>query len=143
MELKRFLNSVFARDTETSLSRREALAGLGLVGAVLATPTLIASRPAEAKPLDKAAEAESSKAHSEPHEKADQTQVAEAHEAELNADVSDATELSSRRHWRRHHWGWRRRHRGWRRRHWGWRRRHWGWRRRHWGWRRRHWRRYW
>lgn len=129
MELKRFLNSVFARETETSLSRREALAGLGLVGAVLATPTLIASRPAEAKPLDKAAEAESSKAHSEPNDEA-KRQVAEAQ------DVSDATELTSRRHWHHHH--------HWHRRHWGWRRRHWGWRRRHWGWRRRHWhRRYW
>jgi len=128
MELKRFLNSVFARETETSLSRREALAGLGLFGAVLATPTLIASRPAEAKPLDKAAEAESSKAHSEPNDEA-KRQVAEAQ------DVSDATELTSRRHWHHHH--------HWHRRHWGWRRRHWGWRRRHWGWRR-HWhRRYW
>jgi hypothetical protein len=141
MELKRFLNSVFARETETSLSRREALAGLGLVGAVLAAPTLIASRPAEAKPLDKAAEAESSRARPEPRDEAE-AQVAEAHEAELNPDASDATDLSSRRHWRwrRRHW---RRHWGWRRRHWGWRRRHWGWRRRHWGWRRRHWRRYW
>src|SRR3954447_3959715 len=52
MELKRFLNGVFGRETGTSLSRRDALAGLGLAGALLAAPSLIAPRIAEAKPLD-------------------------------------------------------------------------------------------
>ena len=138
MELKGFLNSVFAREKETSLSRREALAGLSLFGALLAAPNLIASGPAEAKPLDKPAEPRDSSRASDAKESEGQAHVAEARDADV-----DVTDLSSRRHWHRRHWGWRRRHWGWRRRHWGWRRRHWGWRRRHWGWRHRRWRRYW
>ena len=58
MELaKGFLKSIFEREDQTSLSRRDALAGLGLVGVLLAAPKLLASTSAEAKALDKAAEA--------------------------------------------------------------------------------------
>ena len=121
MELKGFLNSIFTRENETSLSRREALAGLSLVGALIAAPTVIASRPAEAKSLDKAAEAASSKAAPETKDKPGEAQVAEA--SKPNADPIDATDLSARRHWRRRHWGWRRRHWGWRHRRRWWRRR--------------------
>ena len=65
MELaKGFLKSIFEREGEAaSLSRRDALAGLGLVGALLAAPKLLASTPAEAKPLDKAAKASSVPRH--------------------------------------------------------------------------------
>ena len=57
MELaKGFLRSIFEREDQTSLSRRDALAGLGLVGVLLAAPKLLASTSAEAKALDKHAE---------------------------------------------------------------------------------------
>ena len=58
MELaKGFLRSIFEREDQTSLSRRDALAGLGLVGVLLAAPKLLASTPAEAKALDTPANA--------------------------------------------------------------------------------------
>jgi hypothetical protein len=124
MELaKGFLRRVFGRDDDAVLSRRDALAGLGLAGLLLAAPKP-GSGAAEARPLDTPAEATASPAP----ERAVETHVAEE---------SDATDLSSRHYWRRRRRYWRRRWR-WRRRYW----RHRYWRRRHW--RRRYWRRrYW
>jgi hypothetical protein len=125
-----FLKSLFGRDDSATLSRREALAGLGLVGLVAATAKLIAVSPAEAKPLDQPVAAAAQAA---------ETQVAEAREREPGAaDNGDLTDVSSRRHWHRH---WHRRHwrRHWHRRRW-WRRHYW--RRHHWRrhyWRRRYW----
>jgi hypothetical protein len=53
-----FLKGIFGREDDApTLSRRDALAGLGLAGLLLATPKLLVSSPAEAKPLDKAADA--------------------------------------------------------------------------------------
>ena len=133
MELaKGFLGGIFEREDQTSLSRRDALAGLGLVGALLAAPKLLASTPAEAKPLDTPANASTApKAH------ASENQVPEADDVAA-ADGSDATDLSARRYWRRRYYRpyWRRRYyvrrryyrpyvrrRYWRRRYW--RRRYW------------------
>jgi hypothetical protein len=133
---QRFLTRIFGREDDTAFSRRDALAGLGLGALLVATAKFVAPSAAQGKPLDKAAEAAVSPAP--------ETEVAdnqpEQHTADLNAaDTSDATDLSSRRHWRRRRW-WRRR---WRRRYWR-RRYYWRrpWRRRYW--RRRYWRRrYW
>ena len=123
-----FLNSVFGRGEDApALSRRDALAGLGLAGLLLATPKLLVSSPAEAKPLDKPATAPTDT-------KVAENQSSEEAAADLNAsDGSDATDLSSQ-YWRRRRRYWRRR---WRRRHW---RRRYYWRR---PWRRRYWRRRW
>jgi hypothetical protein len=115
---KRFLTSLFGRDEEAALTRRDALAGLGLGALLVATAKFVAPSAAEGKPLDQPAEAMASPA---PETKPAETEVAEQ---------SDATDLTSRRHWRR-------RRRYWRRR-WRWRRRYY-WRRRYW--RRRYWRR--
>jgi hypothetical protein len=124
MELaKGFLKSIFEREGEeaASLSRREALAGLGLVGVLLAAPKLLASTAAEAKPLDKAANAFGSS-----------PEVAKADEVTA-ADAGDATDLSARRYYRRRYYRpyWRRRYYV-RRRYYRpyWRRRYW--RRRYW-----------
>ena len=119
-----FLRSIFGREEETTLTRRDTLAGLGLAGLLLAAPKLLSSGPVEAKPLDKPAEAA---AGSSP---APEVKAAETHEAELG----DITDLSSQRYWRHRYWRrryWR--HRYWRRRYW--RHRHW----RHRYWRRRYW----
>src|SRR3954453_1087514 len=95
---QRFLTSIFGRDDEAGLSRRDALAGLGLGALLVATAKFVAPSAAQGKPLEKAAEAAASPAP--------ETQTAEnqpeEHAAELNtAESSDATDLSSRRHWRR------------------------------------------
>ena len=129
---KEFLRSIFSREGDTALSRREALAGLGLAGLLLAAPKLLSASPAEAKALQPAQAAAASTRETEA---ADPERVQEA--ALENAGDSDVTELSSRRRWWRRRWRrrwWRRRHRRrwWRRR---WHRRRW-WRRR---WRRRYW----
>jgi len=129
---KEFLRSIFSREADTALSRREALAGLGLAGLLLAAPKLLSASPAEAKALQPAQAAAASTRETEA---ADPERVQEA--ALENAGDSDVTELSSRRRWWRRRWRrrwWRRRHRRrwWRRR---WHRRRW-WRRR---WRRRYW----
>ena len=126
---QRFLTSIFGGDDEAGLSRRDALAGLGLGALLVATAKFVAPSAAHGKPLDQAAEAAASPAP----EATTAENKAEEH-AELNAaESSDATDLSSRRHWRRRRW-WRRR---WRRRYY-WRR---PWRRRYWRrrWRRRYW----
>ena len=120
---KRFLTSILGRDEEAALTRRDALAGLGLGALLVATAKFVAPSAAEGKPLDQPAEAVASSA---PEREPAETQAAEQ---------SDATDLTSRRHWRRRRY-WRRRWR-WRRRYW----RHRYWRRRHW--RRRYWRRRW
>ena len=131
---KEFLRSVFGRDEEAALSRRDILGGLGLAGLLAAAPKLFASSPAEARALDKPAAAPT------PETNATDTQGAEEGAVDLNAEGSEVTDLSSQ-YWRR------RRRRYWRRR---WRRRYW--RRRYWRpyarrrryWRRRYWRRrYW
>jgi hypothetical protein len=127
MELaKNFLKSMFEREDRTPLSRRDALAGLGLVGALLAAPKLLAVTPAEASPLDQAANVSGSA-----------SEVAKADEVGAT-DAGDATDLSARRYWRRRYYRpylrrryyWRRRYyrpylrrRYWRRRYW--RRRYW------------------
>ena len=126
---KRFLTSIFGRDDEAALSRRDALAGLGLGALLAATAKFVAPSAAHGKPLDQPAGAAASPV---PETKAAEPQAAETQVAEQ----SDATDLSSQ-HWRR------RRRRYWRRR-WRWRRRYWRhryWRRRHW--RHRYWRRRW
>jgi hypothetical protein len=132
---QRFLTSIFGSDDEPALSRRDALAGLGLGALLVATAKFVAPSAAQGKPLDQAAGAAASSA---PETKTAENQAQE--HAELNAaESSDATDLSSRRYWRRRHY-WRR---PWRRRHWR-RRYYWRrpWRRRYW--RRRYWRRrYW
>ena len=126
---QRFLTSIFGSDDEAGLSRRDALAGLGLGALLVATAKFVAPSAAHGKPLDQAAEAAASPAP----ETGTAENQAEEH-AELNAtESSDATDLSSRRYWRRRRW-WRRR---WRRRYW---RRRYYWRR---PWRRRYWRRRW
>ena len=51
---KEFLRSIFSREADTALSRREALAGLGLAGLLLAAPKLLSASPAEAKALQPA-----------------------------------------------------------------------------------------
>ena len=111
---KDFLRSIFGRD-EAGISRRDALAGLGLAGLLLATPKLLGSSPAEAKPLDKPASVGS-------ETKATQAPTEEG-AVDLNAnDTADVTELSSRhRYWhrrRRYYWRRRYRRRYWRRRYW-------------------------
>ena len=121
---KKFLTSIFGHE-DTALSRRDALAGLGLTGLLLATPKLLLT-PAQAKPLDQPAEVAAP---------APETHMAEAEEREVSAADNDSTDLSSRRYWRRRHWRRRWRRRYWRRRFWFRRRRYW--RRRYW--RRRYW----
>jgi hypothetical protein len=128
---KQVLTSIFGGDDTAILSRRDALAGLGLGALLAATAKFVAPSAADAKPLDQPAEAAASAGP--------ETNSAEAqheHHAELSEPHgSDATDLTSRRRWRRRWW-----RRRWRRRHWFRRRRFW--RRRHW--RRRYWRRrYW
>ena len=126
---KEFLKSIFGRDDDAAaLSRRDILAGLGLAGLLVATPKLLGSSPAEAKPLDKPAAAPT------PETTATDTRAGDEGAVDLNAGDSDVTDLSAR-HWRRRRY-WRRR---WRRRYWRrpyWRRRRY-WRRRYW--RRRYW----
>jgi hypothetical protein len=125
---KGFLKSIFGREDHTPLSRREALAGLGLVGALLAAPKLLASTAAEAAPLEKPAGV--SRSSPMPEAKASADRVGDAGAADPKAaDAVDATELSARRYWHRRYY--------WRRRYWRpyWRRRYW--RRRYW--RRRYW----
>ena len=123
-----FLKSIFGRvDEAPGLSRRDMLAGLGLAGALLAAPKLFAS-PAEAMPLENAAEAVASAPASEI--KATETRPAEEGADLAAAEPSEVTDLSSqyrrrrrRRYWRRRYW----RPRVYRRRYWRrrWRRRYW------------------
>jgi len=126
---REFLSSIFRREDDAALSRRDILAGLGLAGLLLATPKLLSSSPAEANAL-------------EPVEAAAGPSPAPENKsaAAQGAEEGDATDLSSRRRWWRRRW----RRRWWRRR---WRRRYWFRRRRFWRrryWRRRYWRRrYW
>ena len=127
-KVSKILRSACHRDDDAAvLSRRDALAGIGLAGVFLAAgPKLLAS--AEAKPIDAPA--------TDPETISADATRAEAPESPERdaADTADATDLTSRRRWRRRYW----RRRYWRRRYW--RRRHW--RRRYW--RRRYWRRrYW
>jgi hypothetical protein len=113
VKAQEFLRSIFGREGDTTLSRRDTLAGLGLAGLLLAAPKLLSSSPAEAKALDKPAEAAAA-APPKPETKPAETQP----EAALDADV---TELSSyHRRWHRRRW----RRRYWRRRYWR-RRRYW------------------
>jgi hypothetical protein len=125
---KGFLKNIFERESETPLSRRDALAGLGLAGVLLAAPKLLATTAAEAKVLDKPSEAADSAPV--PETKASEDHSPDAGADDLNAaEAVDATDLSARRYWHRRYY--------WRRRYWGpyWRRRYW--RRRYW--RRRYW----
>jgi hypothetical protein len=128
-----FLKSIFGRlDEDPGVSRRDILAGLGLAGALLAAPKLFAS-PAEAMPLENAAEAAASARSSE-------TEATETRPAEEGADLaaaepSELSDLSSQYRRRRRRRYWRRRY--WRRRYWRprvYRRRYWRrrWRRRYW-----------
>jgi hypothetical protein len=133
MELaKGFLKSIFEHNEQTSLSRRDALASLGLAGLLLAAPKLLGPGAAEARALEVAGSSPVSEI------KPRDAEVARADGANA-ADAGDATDLSARRYWRRHYWH----RRYWRRRYWHrryWRRRYW----RHRYWRRRYWRRrYW
>ena len=137
MDWSRLFRSIGARDDDAAvLSRREALAGMGLVGLFgLAGPPLLGS--AEAKPLDAPAAGAAAKSSDAP-----ESDLTGQESAERGADdTADVTDLTAHRRWRRRYW--RRRH--WRHRYWR-RRRHWHrrhWHRRHW--RRRYWRRryYW
>jgi hypothetical protein len=127
VKAQEFLRSIFGRAGDTAeLSRRDTLAGLGLAGLLLAAPKLLSSSPAEAKALDKPAEAAAA-ASPKPEANAAEIQGAEAGALELNpGDTADVTELSSyHRYWHRPRW----RRRYWRRRYW--RRRYWR-RRRYW-----------
>jgi len=97
-----FLMSMFGRDDDAAvLSRRNVLAGLGLVGAAIAVPALLSPGAAEAKPMGKPADA--------PVRSESAAEVSEKTVQEPTADSSDATDLSSQ-YWRR-----RRRYRYWRR----------------------------
>ena len=120
-----FWNTVFGCDEDAAgLSRRNVLAGLGLVGAVLAAPKLLVAS-AEATPLAKATQATAASGVSDGQNVDQGTQDTAT---DLNAEtISDATDLSAQR------WRWRRRRRYWRRRYWRprvYRRRYW--RRRYW-----------
>lgn len=127
---REFLSSICSRepDAGVTLSRRNVLAGLGLTGLFVATPTLLISSPAEA-----------AVANTPPVLPERSADVAEAEESNAT-DAADVTDVSAQR-WRRRYW----RRRYWRRRYWRrvyWRRRYWRgpyWRRRYW--RRRYWRR--
>src|SRR5207237_5033097 len=86
----------------------DALAGLGLGALLVATAKFVVPSAAEGKPLEQAAETAASPA---PDSKTAESQLDQ--HAELDAtESSGATDLSSRRHWRRRRW-WRR---PWRRR---------------------------
>src|SRR4051794_41467225 len=98
MELvKGFLRSIFEREDQTSLSRRDALAGLGLAGVLLAAPKLLASTPAEAR------SAEVAGSPGAPQTDGGNSQVSQADDVGA-ADASDATDLSARRYWRRRYY---------------------------------------
>lgn len=109
--------------TSAILSRRQAVAGLGLFGLFLTAPALVGSDRAEAKAIDAAAEAEArreAEANERVEAKSDEQEVAEL------ADGDTATDFSSQWYWRRRRY--RRRYfvvrrRYWRRRYW--RRRRW------------------
>lgn len=107
----------------TILSRRQAVAGLGLFGLFLAAPTLIGSDKAEAKALDAAAEAaarQETEAEARDLDKRDEIEVAEAGDKETATDFS--SQYWRRRYYRRRYFVVRRRY--WRRRYWR-RRRYW------------------
>jgi hypothetical protein len=131
------LRRAWHRDEAAVLSRRDALAGIGLAGIFLFAGSKLL-RPAEASPADlPAVDAEAISAD------AARAETTEPGTPEHAADTDDVTELTAQR-WRRRYW----RRRYWRRRYWRhryWRRRYW--RRRYWRhryWRRRYWRRrYW
>jgi hypothetical protein len=133
------LRSLFSRDDPAeALSRRDMLAGIGLVGLFVTAPKLLASSPAHAKAIN----TPSAEPADATNSKIDEDSAAEC-KAEDNAD--DVTDLSGQyrryRVYRRRYW--RRRYR-WRRRYW---RRRYRWHRRYLRrryWRRRYWyRRYW
>lgn len=126
-KVRGLISGLFGRDDPAAaLSRREMLAGIGLVGLLATAPKLLVSSPAEARTVDALS--------AKPDDSADTTQTSEDRSAERkDENTTDVTELSAQR--RRY---WRRRYR-WRRRYW---RRRYHWRRRYW--RRRRWyRRYW
>ena len=125
MELaKGFLKSIFEREGEeaASLSRRDALAGLGLVG--------VAARGAETLGFN--SPPRRSRSTRLPNASGSSPEVAKADEVTA-ADAGDATDLSARRYYRRRYYRpyWRRRYYV-RRRYYRpyWRRRYW--RRRYW-----------
>jgi len=93
---RKFLNSLRGQDTEgTALSRRDMLAGLGLVGLLVAAPKMLVPGVAEAATLDAPAAAPAA---------AIDRPIAE----QRPDDSVEATDLSAQR--------WRRRRRYWRRR---------------------------
>ena len=102
LKAREILSAVFGRDDDAAvLSRRNVLAGLGLVGAVLAAPQLLSATAAEAKPL---AKPEPDAAATEVNARAEQASQ------EIGTEASEATDLSSQ-YWRRR----RRRYVYWRR----------------------------
>ena len=131
------LGSFFSRDDPATvcLSRRDMLAGMGLVGLLVSAPKLLASGAAEAGTINTPSAASQDSADTTHAKIRDDSAV------ERTAEGStDATDLSAqygryRRYWRRRY-RWRRRY--WRRRY-RWHRRYW--RRRYW--RRRYYRPYW
>ena len=81
-----------ANDDAAALSRREMLAGIGLVGVcAVAGPAILGSNPAEAREGTLVAE---------PISDATQTKAAEGNAAERNSDTDELTEFSSQ-DWRR------------------------------------------
>ena len=90
-------------DDRAALSRREMLAGIGLVGVcAVAGPAILGSNPAEAREGTLVAE---------PISDAPRTKADEGNAAERNSGADELTEFSSQE-WRR------RRRRRWRRRRW-------------------------
>jgi hypothetical protein len=102
------------------LSRRQAVAGVGLIGLFLAAPKLFAPGAAQAKELSAPVEAA---AHAAPATDNKKAEVAEPVVADAT-DTAEVTDFSAqrwrRRYWRRRYW---RPRRYWRRRYW--RRRYW------------------
>lgn len=115
LKAREFLSAVFGRDDDAAvLSRRNVLAGLGLVGAAAAATQVLSADAAQAKPLATPTQAE-------PTEKSGEA----AQVAEVKAEgTSDATDLSAqywrrrRRYWVRRRYFVVRRRRYWRRRYW-------------------------
>ena len=91
---RKFLSSVCSRgDDAVALSRRDMLAGLGLLGLVISAPKLLLPSAAEARTIDAPAAGSAD---------ATNDQVTE----QSAADGADVTELSAqrRRYWRRRYW---------------------------------------
>ncbi|MEA2871845.1 MAG: hypothetical protein QOH67_1821 [Hyphomicrobiales bacterium] len=120
-QARTLLTSLFSRERESALSRRDMLAGIGLAGLFVTAVKVLPPSVADAATLTPAAPPEPGTAD------ATQPKATEQGAIEGNAD-GDVTDLSARRRWRRRYW-----RRRWRRRYWG-RRRYWRrrWRRRYW-----------